>query len=452
MKLLNIKNSWFFESDLRLDASYHLSDGPVTKIKLKKSPYEISKLSSETKDIFKGNIFKRTYVTNIKEGFPFMTASDMMKCDINGGKFVSRKYTNLANLMLKKDWILVSRSGTIGNTVYTNKDFENVVGTDDLIRIIPNNTNILGGFVYAYLSSKYGYGLLTQSGYGGVVQHIEPHHIEDLPIPVFPKGKQEEIHNLIIEVSLLREEANKLINEAKKEISEKINFDLEDFKQKSINSNTISLSHLKRFEAQYFKSEGSKMINHIEANFKYEFLKNVSEPLFRPGIFKRHYVKEGIEFLGGADIVKAIPSSEKKLSKSKTSHLDAMIIKENWILVTCGGTIGYSVLVDRMTAGKAASQHILRVIPKNLPSGYVYAFMSSNIGLKAIQSFTYGSVIPQIEPHHLELLPIPILEEEVMNRIHQKVMKYKENIGNAIEKELKAIDLIEKEIESWQKS
>jgi len=97
-----------------------------------------------------------------------------------------------------------------------------------------------------------------------------------------------------------------------------------------------------------------------------------------------------------------------------------------------------------MTAGKAASQHILRVIPKDIPAGYVYAFMSSNIGLKAIQSFTYGSVIPQIEPHHLELLPIPILEDEVMNRIHQKVMKYKENIGNAIEKELKAIDLIEK--------
>lgn len=452
MKLLNIKNSWFSESDLRLDASYHLSDGPVTKIKLKRLPYKISKLSSETKDIFKGNIFKRTYVSNAEDGFPFMTASDMMKSDINGGKFVSRKYTNTANLLLQKDWILVSRSGTIGNTVYTNRNFESILGTDDLIRIIPNNKDILGGYVYAYLSSKYGYGLLTQSGYGGVVQHIEPHHIEDLPIPVFPKGKQEEIHNLIIEVSMLREEANKLINEAQNKIIEKINFDLEAFKQKNITSNTISSSHLKRFEAQYFKSEGSKIIKHIETNFKYEFLKNVSEPIFRPGIFKRYYVNEGIEFLGGSDIVKAIPTSEKKLSKSKTSHLDAMIIKENWILVTCGGNIGYSVLVDRMTAGKAASQHILRVIPKDIPAGYIYAFMSSNIGLKAIQSFTYGSVIPQIEPHHLELLPIPILDEEVMNRIHQKVKKYKENIGNAIEKELKAIDLIEKEIESWQKS
>lgn len=450
MKTLKVKKSWFSESDLRLDASYHLSDGPITKIKLKKSPYKTSNLSAETKGIFKGNIFKRTYVSNIEDGFTFMTASDMMKSDINGGKFVSRKYTNTANLLLKKHWILVSRSGTIGNTVFTNKDFEGIVGTDDLIRIIPSNENVLGGYIYAYLSSKYGYGLLTQSGYGGVVQHIEPHHIEDLPIPVFPKDKQEKIHNLIVEVSLLREEANNIIIEARSEINKKINFNPTSFKQKKITFNSILSSHQKRFEAQYYKSEGSKIINHIKENFKYKPLKNITEPIFRPGIFKRHYVNNGIEFLGGSDIVKAIPSSEKKLSKAKTSHLNAMIIKENWILVTCGGTIGYSVMVDRITAGKAASQHILRVIPKNIPQGYVYAFMSSEIGLKAIQSFTYGSVIPQIEPHHLELLPIPILEEEEMNRIHQKVMKYKDNIGNAIEKELKAIDLIEKEIDSWQ--
>lgn len=451
MKILNIKNSWFSESDLRLDASYHLSDGPVTKIRLKKSPYQVTKLSEESDRIFSGNIFKRTFVSNKDKGWDYLTGSDMVKSDINSRKYISKKYTNkIDNLRIHKDWILITCSGTIGNTVFTNDNFEGRIGTHDLIRVIPNDNKVKKGFLYAYLSSKYGYGLLTQSGYGGVVQHIEPHHIKDLPIPVFPKEKQEEIHNLIIEVSLLREEANKLINEAQREIIDKINFDLEAFKQKNITSITISSSHLKRFEAQYFKSEGSKIIKHIEANLKYEYLKNVSEPIFRPGIFKRHYVNEGIEFLGGSDIVKAIPSSEKKLSKSKTSHLDAMIVKENWILVTCGGTIGYSVLVDRMTAGKAASQHILRVIPKDIPAGYIYAFMSSSIGLKAIQSFTYGSVIPQIEPHHLELLPIPILEAEVMNRIHEKVMKYKENIGNAIEKELKAINLIEKEIESWQ--
>ena len=97
MKLLNTRSCFFQESDLRLDASFHLSDGPLTKLKLNNSPFEISTLGKETKNIFKGNIFKRVYVSSALHGFPFMTASDMMKTDINSGKFVSKKYTKINN-------------------------------------------------------------------------------------------------------------------------------------------------------------------------------------------------------------------------------------------------------------------------------------------------------------------------------------------------------------------
>jgi type I restriction enzyme S subunit len=119
--------------------------------------------------------------------------------------------------------------------------------------------------------------------------------------------------------------------------------------------------------------------------------------------------------------------------------------------VTCGGTIGKSVLVNNYMNDKTASQHILRVIADGIPYGYLFAYMSSNLGLKAIQSFTYGSVIPQIETHHLELLPIPILDEDIISKTHKMIVKYKENLSKAIKNELHAIDLVEKEIESWQK-
>lgn len=103
-------------------------------------------------------------------------------------------------------------------------------------------------------------------------------------------------------------------------------------------------------------------------------------------------------------------------------------------MVTCGGTIGASVLVNSYLATKLASQHILRVIPKGIKTGYLFAFLSSEIGVKVIQSFTYGSVIPQIEPHHLELVPIPLLNDEIMNQIDSDVMRYKLNINEAIQR------------------
>ncbi|GHA38257.1 type I restriction-modification system restriction endonuclease DNA specificity subunit HsdS [Salinimicrobium marinum] len=449
MKTLKVKNNWFNDSGQRLDASYYLSDGPLTNIKLQNSPYPLSHLSNETKDIFKGNIFRRVYVDYPHTGFPFMTSSDMLKSKLHNGKFVSKKYTDVANLMVDENWILTSRSGTLGNTIYTNKEFKNFLVTDDLIRIVPNNKKVKSGFLYAYLTSKYGKGLLTQSSYGGVVKHIEPHHIEKLLIPIFPIDFQKKIDQLISDSSNLRVQATDVLRKSHLMLSEGLKY------KRGNNTRTTSLktilsSHQSRLEASYYKSEGNQIHNFVRAK-NHKKLIDISEEIYRPGIFKRHYVEKGVEFFGGAEIMKAIPQSEKKLSIAKTKHLESLKIEEDQILVTCGGTIGQTVLVNRFLAGKTASQHILRVKAKGIKTGYLFAFMSSDFGLKIMQSFTYGSVIPQIEPHHLELLPVPILEEIEMDKIHEKIMAYKENVSLSIEKELEAINLVEKEIEQWQK-
>lgn len=451
MKLTSVKQNWLIESGQRLDASYHLSDGVSTKRIIKEQcPYETVFLKDEALELYKGNIHKRVYVPSGANGLPFYTASDLFKANIDAEKFISKKYSAyIDELKIKKNWIFVTRSGTLGKVFLTNENYENKIGTDDLVRIKPKENKIKRGYMYAFLSSKYGYGLLTQSGYGGVVKHIEPHHLEYLKIPVFPKIKQTKINNLIIESSDLRVSANNLLKNAQKLISEGIDFKLSNTRA-AISINSIKNSHLKRFEAECFSSEGIQIIQHIKT-LKYSLLKDVSSEIYRPGIFKRHYVDKGLEFFGGGEIMKAIPQSDKKLSIAKTKHLESLKIIEDQILVTCGGTIGHSTLVNRYLSGKTASQHILRINHNKIKVGYLFAFISSTLGFKAINSFSYGSVIPQIEPHHLELLPIPILEDSLMNKIHDMIMSYKENISIAIEKEIEAINLVEKEIEEWQK-
>src|SRR5690606_20248897 len=91
---------------------------------------------------------------------------------------------------------------------------EKTLGSDDLIRIVPNEKQVKSGYLYAYLSSKHGFGLLTQSGYGGVIQHIEPHHLVDLPIPILSEEKQVTIHDLITSSSNHRVAANNALAEA----------------------------------------------------------------------------------------------------------------------------------------------------------------------------------------------------------------------------------------------
>ena len=96
-----------------------------------------------------------------------------------------------------------------------NITFEGRIATHDLIRVVPDDSKMLKGVVYAYLSSKYGYCQLTQSKFGGVVKHINADHVYDISIPLFPTPCQEEVNNLINDASKLREEATAMLTTAR---------------------------------------------------------------------------------------------------------------------------------------------------------------------------------------------------------------------------------------------
>ncbi|WP_281233650.1 methylation-associated defense system restriction endonuclease subunit S MAD5 [Flavobacterium gelatinilyticum] len=463
MKILNIKNSWFSESDLRLDASFHLSDGPVTKIKLKKCPYELTILSKESERIFSGNIFKRAYVKDEDHGWPYLTGSDMIKSDINSRKYISKKLTNKAQtLKIQKDWILITCSGTIGNTVYTNDDFEGRVGTHDLIRVIPKENTIKKGFLYAYLSSKYGYGLLTQSGYGGVVQHIEPHHIMNLPIPIFPQHLQLEINDLIQSASRKRAEANKILNNSIFFVSESLKLDNKYQKVLFGTSSIVSITnnYQKRLDSPVYVNAGVKTYGElIDKGVAFKTISNLKFKVFRPGIFKRIKVlkQHGLPYIKGSELNKMNPfNSCEYLSKTKTPFLNELTLKEGQILFTCAGTVGDIKLISKEYEEKKAvgSQDIIRIEKGNseISIEYLFAYLKTEFMYEYIQSLKYGSVIERVEPFHIDLLPIYVPSKDVYEKVTESVKKYKDLMYVAFKEEETAINLIEKEIESWQKS
>lgn len=446
MKVLNL-NSKDILSAMRFDGSYHISDGTVYLKKLTVMPHQ--RLDSLCSKIFTAGRSKRIY-TDKERGFPYLSNSDVGRSNpFESCNYNSQKYANDESSFLKEGMILTGRVGAIGQTSYVTKELEDnfAMGSDNIIRIVSTHKN-QAGYLYSFLVSKYGNALFLRLSAGGVQPYISEEMLKDIPVPILPDTIQKKIHNLIIESSNLRVEANKLLKDAQYQIETELDI-IKNDRTNFVKISELIKSHHCRFEANYYNSEGSDYYNQI-LNKPHKLLKEFSEKIFRPGIFKRNYVTEGIDFLGGADISKAIPQSEKKLSRIRTSNFDELTLKEDWILVTCGGTIGTTVLVNEFLSKKLASQHILRIIPKNIKAGYLFAFLNSKIGLKSIQKFMYGSVIQQLEPHHLELLPIPILDEDLMEKIHTAVMKYKISLNLANEKELEAIDLIEKEIDQWQ--
>lgn len=447
MKISTIKNR-FIVSQMRLDGSFHLSDGLEVRKIVSKSPYGTIEIKDVTSNIYCPGIFRRNYV---KSGIPFLGGGDIQKQDLDSGKYLREKNTpNYEILQIKKGWSLVTCGGTIGDVVFANKLLAKCWVSQHVMRVIPQN--IKEGMLYAYLASKYGKMLLTTNTYGSVIPTLNANNIADLPIPKFPDTFQQEVDDLIQESARLREEAADALEEA---VSKFDYLFPTQFKEKhlgKVSSKEILNSINKRFEGGFHISEGKDIDKYIKEHYEWKSLGDVCSRISRPDIFKRYYVKNGITFLGGADIFLATPDSDKRLSRAKTNNIDALIIKEGMILLPRSGTIGNVAWAHAGHAQKLASEHVIRLLPNDiLKAGYVYAFLASKYGKKLIQRYIFGSVIQHVEPPHLKLIPVPVIDDVTMNDIHNKVMIYSSSMGKAIEKESKAILMVEQEIEKWNK-
>ena len=364
-------------------------------------------------------------------------------------------------MAIEKGWILITCSGTLGNTVFTNLDFKGRVGTHDLIRVIPKKNKLLPGFIYSYLTSKYGNGLLIQSSYGGVVKHIEPHHIKDLPVPVFPTELQLKIDNLINEVAELKYESTKLFQESILLIEQgMIKICKIDINKKNvIKVSSILNNYQKRIDSPAFINDGIVQLDGLsEKGANIKSLKELKVDVTRPGIFKRVKVEKeyGLPYIKGSELSRVNPFSKcEYLSKTKTPFLEEQSLKENQILLTCAGTVGETKLISKEYEELKAlgSQDIIRVEAKDskIDTMYLYAYLNVPIVKNYIQSLKYGSVIERVEPFHIETIPVFIPDSDIIQSVSEKIEKFKNYRYLAFKKEQEAIALVEKEIEEWQK-
>lgn len=451
MKTGSANSKSFRLAPFRIDPSFHLSEGIAVRRQLVDLPYPLKTLRDASERIFIGNIFSRVFVKDDIHGIPYLQASDTVLANLDTGRFLSKKQAaDLSYLMLKKDWVLITCSGTLGNVTYTNETFEGRIGTHDLIRVIPNDKTMLKGCLYAFLSSKYGYYQLTQSEFGGVVKHINADQAGEILVPELPIDFQRQVDALVQDAARLREKSYTSLKKAHSLFESHFVAPKEQSSCRRVSQATVWGSQLHRFEASYHISTGEYYDNYIKSNFVWKPLQDVTSRIFRPDIFKRMYVNDGITFLGGSDILLATPNSEKQLSR-KSPNIEQFTIGEKWIILPRSGTIGDVVYTTSQHAHKLVSEHVIRIIPNDvLRGGYVFAVLSSRIGRALIQRPIFGSVILTIEPPLLSVIPIPVLEDKEMEEIAELAECYRVCWGRAAEEELKAIKMVEEEIEKWK--
>ncbi len=458
-----IGSKWLLDDDNnRLDASFYSQDiveGRILIEKLRQQGIKISKLgdSNISENIFFPGRFKRKYVSkNI--GKPFLTASEIFMFSIKARKFV---VDFPESVLVEPNWILITRSGSVGRSIISNNILSQFILSDDLIRVIPVDLSIMG-YLYAYLNTWIGQAFLTKTKYGATVKHIEPEHVANIPIPLLPESELKEINNKILEAHRIREEAQELLNKAEELFYRELGLprideeDVEYFDReqgKIVRAFVTKASELElRLDASYHMPIIRKIVEHMRENQSGELvkLKELTKSIFAPNRFKRSYVntpEEGIPFLQGSHIP-MIKIFDIKYIWKKSRILEKILLKKNWILITRSGTVGRVAIVTDAWDGWAGSEHILRLIPKeDINAGYLLAFLFSIYGYYQILGKVYGGVVDEIAEKDVSLIEnlevfIPS-SSRIENKIGNLVIEAynKKDQANIIESE--AVQLLE---------
>jgi type I restriction enzyme S subunit len=180
--------------ELRLEAHYHNPIARQVIANIRSCPSRTFTVGELVHDVKMGGRFKRNYV-EADFGLPFLSGKNIIQVRPTGLKYLSSTQTEaLDDLLIKKGWILVTRSGTIGRTCFVWRNFEDYAASEDILRVIPNETSEVDpGYLYAFLSSQYGYEQIIRCRYGSVIDHIIPEQLKQVIVPLPEMDRQKEI-------------------------------------------------------------------------------------------------------------------------------------------------------------------------------------------------------------------------------------------------------------------
>jgi len=450
---------WLYAGDQRLDGRYYAHEAFAARRVIEDSGLEVKRLKDAVQDIFVLGRFKRVYARDPSAGWPYLSATEALTFRPTSERWIARDHApkDAEQHFAREGWILLTCSGTVGRMVITGKRLEKFFLTHDLIRILPS-ASVPKGYLYAFLSSWVGQALIAKSEYGSAIKHLEPYHLAGVQVPLLPHAEQEAIHGEIMRAYALRDGANDLLDEAEEQLYRELGLAPFDPAQARymppppreesnlpapplLKAFTTPASELnERLDASYHVPIAQAAVRQLrKGKYPLVSLASLSEDIFIPPRFKRIYVDKeyGVPFIQGSHLPQMKPQDMQYLSRSMTKGLGRWIIRRNWVLVTCSGTVGRISLTPSGWDGWAATQHILRIVPgqeKGHP-GYLATFLATPYGQHQLTAKIYGGVIDELTEADTADIRVPDAPLNIQRAIGEKVVTAyeKKDEANAVE-------------------
>lgn len=200
--------------NLRFDVSYHNPVHKLNKNNLEKKgnseDFDIINLE-DLVDIFTPPRFKRNYTSDKNISVPFLQGSHITQIKPQGMKRLYNKTKNMKEILIKKNMILLTRSGTVGKLSLVGDYWDNWAASDHIMRLSVKRNSINPGYLLLFLLSDYAQFQIERLIYGSNVNEIgESGNLINKIRILVPKDKylEECIGNKVIKSYSLRDTAN----------------------------------------------------------------------------------------------------------------------------------------------------------------------------------------------------------------------------------------------------
>ncbi len=436
----------------RLDAEVYLSDGYTVRRAIRRSNTSVATLG-ELADIWQPNRLKGILVEE-QDGAPFLAATQVFDVWPTPRKWLARSRTpDVPDRYVEPGWMLVTRSGTVGNVIITYSAHDGLVISDDLLRVQVTDV-ALRHYIYTFLRTWHGRAMMRGSHYGNIIKHLEVEHLTELPVPIVSR-LTDDLSTVIGRVFAKRDEAYRL-----------------DLASREALSKAMPSQPGRQSEAGFALSArtifgGRRRLDGYAHNPRAlavsETVERYGDPVARlgdlaqlvlPGRFARTYAASGTPLLGSEDIFKVNPEITKFLARAMDLDMTEYAVEAGWLLMARSGQIyglnGSVVLANEGHERAVVSEHVIRIIPlrDGVRPGYLQAFLSHrSLGQPLVLSQAFGTSIPELAPEDIERIPIPRLASRAEDDIADAVERASQLRMEADKEENGAVAKLEAELE-----
>ena len=464
MKEKVVPITWIERERRRLDCGPYLSGAAEAKFILSQLSATKTSLQSLTRNgiagIFNGPRFSRSYVLDETHGVPFLGSTDILHADLSIIPMLAKRQVHgKPELVIEPGWTLISCSGTIGRMAFSRPDMSGMAGSQHFMRVVADESKVRPGYLHAYLSSQFGVPLVISGTYGSIIQHIEPHHIADLPVPRLGERVERTAHKKIVEAVKLRAEYQSQVQDATRRLFKAVG--LKDVTSGSWHNGDSYLGFVRRIgsptslRALNFNPRFQELCDSIRSR-SFRTLGELCIPstLKRGGRNKRIDAdpEYAYQLIGQKQIFWLRPEGRWIAKKGVDEDV---LVAPGTILVAARGTMGESELYCRAEfvwghdVERAYSEDFLRVIAddKVMPRGCLFAFIRSETAFRMLRSVSMGT---KLQDHHsalLRALPVPYPNVRVRHEIDDLIVDSYKKRHRSIRLEDAAVELVERAIQ-----